>query len=107
MSVRMSTTIRGKRDFFGPQLRYRSIFFVQIPVINKHLFCKYFVRLSVGNATKVFATYGCFQPCLYLNAHILHITQSDKLWKVYRFCLATTIYPFRPIILIEIKRIRG
>ncbi len=33
---------------------------MQIPLINEHLFCKYFVRLSVGNATKGFATYGCF-----------------------------------------------
>ena len=24
---------------------------------------KFFVRLSVGNATKGFATYGCFHPC--------------------------------------------
>ncbi len=35
-----------------------------IPLINEHLFCKYFVRLSVGNATKGFATYGCFHPRL-------------------------------------------
>ncbi len=27
-------------------------FFVQIPLINKHLFCKYFVHQSVGKATK-------------------------------------------------------
>ncbi len=38
---------------------------MQIPLINEHLFCKYFVRLSVGNASiKGFATYGCFHPCL-------------------------------------------
>ena len=42
---------------------------MQIPLINEHLFCKYFVRLSVGNATKGFATYGCFHPCL-LNENI-------------------------------------
>ncbi len=36
---------------------------MQIPLINEHLFCKYFVRLSVGNATKGLATYGCFHPC--------------------------------------------
>ena len=41
-----------------------ALIFVQIPIINEHLFCKYFVRLSVGNATKGFATYGCFHPCL-------------------------------------------
>ena len=51
--IRMSTTFRGKRDFLGPYLRYRSNFFVQIPLINEHLFCKYFVFLSVGNATKL------------------------------------------------------
>ena len=37
---------------------------MQIPLIHEHLFCKYFVRLSVGNATKGFATDGCFHPCL-------------------------------------------
>ncbi len=42
-----------------------QFFFVQIPLINEHLFCKYFVRLSVGNATKGFATYVCFHPCFY------------------------------------------
>ena len=36
---------------------------MQIPLINAYLFCKYFVRLSVGNATKGFATYGCCHPC--------------------------------------------
>ncbi len=36
---------------------------MQIPLINEHLFYKYFVRLSVGNATKGFATYGCCHPC--------------------------------------------
>ena len=25
----------------------------------------FFFRLSVGNATKGFATYGCFHPCFY------------------------------------------
>ncbi len=28
-------------------------FFVQIPLINEHIFCKYFVCLSVGNGTKL------------------------------------------------------
>ena len=56
----MSTTFRGKRDFRD----IAPIFFVQIPLINEPLFCKYFVRLSVGNATKGFATYGCYYPCL-------------------------------------------
>ncbi len=36
---------------------------MQIPLINELLFCKYFVRLSVGNVTKGFATYECFNPC--------------------------------------------
>ena len=38
---------------------------MQIPLTNEHLFCKYFVRLFVGNATKGFATYGCFHPCFF------------------------------------------
>ncbi len=62
-SVRMSTTFMGKCDFLGPYLRCRSNFFVQIYLMNEHLFCNYFVRLSVGNVTKGFATYGCFHPC--------------------------------------------
>ena len=54
MYVCLSVRARGKRDFFGPQLRYRYNFFLlQIPLINEHLFCKYFVHLSVGNATKL------------------------------------------------------
>ena len=48
----------------APNRDIAPIFFVQIPLINEHLFCKYFVHLSVGNATKGFATYGCFHPCL-------------------------------------------
>ncbi len=62
LSVCMSFC-QGKRDFLGLELRNSSNFFVQIPLINEHIFCKYFVPLSVGNATKGFATYGCFHPC--------------------------------------------
>ncbi len=51
--------------FPAPNWDIAPIFFVQIPLINEHLFCKYFVRLSVGNATKGFATYGCCHPCFY------------------------------------------
>ncbi len=42
---------------------------MQIPLVNEHLFYKYFVRLTVGNATKGFATYGCCHPCLNSLAH--------------------------------------
>ena len=45
LSVRLSTTFRK--------------------TLNEHLFCTYFVRLSVGNATKGFVTYGCCHPCFY------------------------------------------
>ena len=55
----------GNVIFSAPDWDIAPIFFVQIPLINEHLFCKYFVRLSVGNATKGFATYGCCHPCLY------------------------------------------
>ncbi len=54
----------GNVIFSAPNLDIAPIFFVQIPLINEHLFCNYFVRLSVGNDTKGFATYGCFHPCL-------------------------------------------
>ncbi len=43
---------------------------MQIPLINEHLFSKYFVRLSIRNATKGFATYGCFHPCLICNKYV-------------------------------------
>ena len=52
----------GNVIFSAPNWDIDQIFLVQIPLINEHLFCKYFVRLSVGNATKGFATYGCFHP---------------------------------------------
>ncbi len=51
-SVCPSSTFRGKRDFLGPSVRYRSDFFVQTPLINDHLFCTYFFRWSAGFATK-------------------------------------------------------
>ncbi len=40
---------------------------MQIPLINEHLFSRYFVRLSVGNATTGFATYGFCHPYLFLD----------------------------------------
>ncbi len=55
---------------------------MQIPLINYHLFCKYFVRLSVGNATKGFATYGCYHRCYFLirggRAKTLNIQAEEK-----------------------------
>ena len=83
MSVSLSTTIRGKRDFLGPLLRYRSIFSVQFPLINEHLFCKYFVRLSVGNATKGFATYGCFHPCLDIKGYLHEVDLTSFETKIF------------------------
>ena len=40
---------------------------MQIPLINEHLFCKYFVRLSVGNATKLCYIW-MFSSCLVIKA---------------------------------------
>ena len=68
MSVRLSVCKpRSNVIFSAPNLDIAPIFFVQIPLINEHLFCKYCVRLSVVNATKGYATYGCFHPCFLLN----------------------------------------
>ena len=53
--------------FSAPNWDIAPIIFVQIPLINEHIFCKYFVRLSVGNATKGFATYGCWHPFLFID----------------------------------------
>ena len=43
----------GNVIFSAPNRDIAPIFFVQIPLITEHLFCKYFVRLSVGNDTKL------------------------------------------------------
>ncbi len=51
--------------FSALKLDIAPIFFVQIPFINEHLFCKYFVRLSVGNATKALLLMDVFILVLY------------------------------------------
>ncbi len=56
----------GGNVIFSALIEISLKVFVQIPLIIEHLFCKYFVRLSVGNATKGFATYGCCHPCFNL-----------------------------------------
>ncbi len=68
LSVCMSVCPSGLGEnviFSAPNRDIAPIFLVQIPLMNEHLFCKYFVRLSVSNATKGFATYGCCHPCSY------------------------------------------
>ncbi len=68
MSVRLYVCLSdlgGNVIFSAPNWDIAPIFFVQNPLINDHLFWKYFVRLSVGNATKVFATYGCCHPSFF------------------------------------------
>ena len=55
MSVRLSVCqprLGGNVIFSAPNSDIVPIFFVQIPLINEQRFCKHFVRLSVGNATK-------------------------------------------------------
>ncbi len=66
--------------------------FVQILLTNEHLFCKYFVRLSVGNAKKAFATYGCFHPC-FLYQSILAAIQLSNSFHIHLFN-STPIYLF-------------
>ena len=46
LSVCMYVRFRGKRDI-------ALIFCVHIPIVYEHIFYKYFVRRSVGQATKV------------------------------------------------------
>ncbi len=69
---RIRTHGRSQEYFLVAKLLYKSKCpseYVQIPLINEHLFCKCVVHLSVGNITKGFATYGCFHPC-FLNASV-------------------------------------
>ncbi len=44
---------------------------MQIPLINEHLFCKYFVRLSVGNATKALLLMDVFILVFIQNSTLL------------------------------------
>ena len=76
------------------------IFFVQIPLINEHLFCKYFVRLSVGNATKGFVTFGCFHPCLL----IINLYCKSTLFGCWSVLLPNFWY-LEPDYLLEICRL--
>ncbi len=59
--------------FSAPNRDIAPIFCVQIPLINEHLFFKYFVRLYVGDATKGFASYGCFHPCLQIYLEVFFL----------------------------------
>ncbi len=85
MSVHLSLCpsvnhVLGKTWFSRPLIEISLLyFFVQIPLINEHLFCKYCVRLSVGNAKKGFATYGCCHPCFFLS--FFHIDTGT--WWLY------------------------
>ena len=42
----------GNVIFSAPNWDRAQFFFVQIPLLNEHLFCYVFVRQSVGHATK-------------------------------------------------------
>ncbi len=50
--IRPSVRFRRKRDFLGPYIEQSSHFFCDIPLVYEHLFYKYFVRWSIGQATK-------------------------------------------------------
>ncbi len=85
MSVCLSG-LRGNTIFSAPNWDIAPIFFVQIPFKNEHLFCKYFVRLSVGNATKGFATYGCFHPCYFTGYNVFeHLIYWRRQWHVSKY----------------------
>ena len=77
--------LEGNVIFSAPNWDIAPIFFVQIPLINEHLFCEYFVRLSVGNAIKGFATYGSFHPCLSDNFIVLLFYLMQMLKNYYIF----------------------
>ena len=107
MSVRMSvcmsrqSRLGGNVIFSAPNWDIAPIIFVQIPLINEHIFCNYFFSLSVGNATKGFATYGCCHPCWFKKAKMWIVlmvgkymkdrqkisTISQNIYWNYKFCI--------------------
>ncbi len=73
---RMSTTFWGRCDYF----------------INEYLFCKYFARLSVSNATKGFATYGWFHPCFYTFSSRISLSLSNKIMQRDKNILVSNVF---------------
>ncbi len=90
LSVCMYVRFWGNVIFSAPNWDIALIFCVQIPLINENLFCKYFFRLSVGNATKGFAPYGCFHSSLFYIDHLNpapHLLwMSVSIWYVHAQC---------------------
>ncbi len=72
------TCLDGNVIFSAPNWDIAPFFCVQIPLINEHLFCKYFVRLSVGNATKGVATYRYCHLCFFSGA--LRLSRVLCMW---------------------------
>ena len=92
--VCLSVKFKGNVIFSAPNWDIAPFFLVQIPLINEHLFCKYFVRLSVGKATKalllidVFILVCSLNPffCLYSPDKLI-ISEIFNIWyKNYCLC---------------------
>ncbi len=65
---------------------------MQIPLINEHLFCKYFVRVSVGNATK--GKKALLLMDVVILVFVFYVNPMlDAINKEYYFPTLTTIFP--------------
>ncbi len=105
-TVRLSVCqprLGGNVIFSAPNWDITPIFFVQIPLINEHLFCKYFVRLSVGDVTKALLLMDVFIFVLKTNQYIicgffiykLCVPGSRRLfavWIIHQFQLCQQIW---------------
>ncbi len=103
MSVRLSVCqprLGGNVIFSAPNWDIAPIFFVQISLINENLYCKYFIRLSVGNARKVFATYGCCHPCLKAVWFSAFRKCQKRLKKLKGLCCPSRIFRYHGLCLL-------
>ncbi len=86
LCVRLSVRLCVRQPRLGGNVIFSAtnwdiapIFCVQIPLLNEHLFCKHFVRLSVVSASKGCATYGCF---LYKNQLFFYIWYPTYVYRM-------------------------
>ncbi len=63
---------------------------MQIPLINEHLVCEYFVRLSVGNATKALLLMDVFILVLFMTVIDLSREENSNIVNLHQGYLLKT-----------------